>query len=106
MATKGIKPKEGWTTVVPHPKDTPQANETITAKGAQTVSIRYGGDRKKTLIVDLWKDRPEFTFEGVWSGKDISIIKRHISKAYHVHTRELRRESIARFNQDQGANNE
>jgi len=67
-----------------------------TATGASDVKIYYGGDRERELIVRLiGVNRPEFTFKGLWAGKDIRTVLGNLFRAYHLHTRQLRRENQA-----------
>lgn len=94
--TKLPKSKDGWKTI-PLKEDEPESTQVL-AKGATSVKINYGGDKVKTLKVTLTNALPEFEFDGMWSGKDINIIIRHIRRAYLMRSRELRREGLATFN--------
>lgn len=102
MPTKATESKPGWKTVAkvrgdkllsPNEPTTPQS--IISDDAGQTVSIVYGGDRQKTLTIRLTGAKPAFEFDGLWSGRDIAIIQRHLRKAYFQHTRQLRRENLA-----------
>ena len=78
------------------PKAKPKEQSVYTASGASDVKIHYGGDRERELVVRLiGQARPEFTFKGVWSGKDIRTVLGNLFRAYHLHTRQLRRENQA-----------
>ena len=78
------------------PKAKPAEQEVYTAKGASDVKIHYGGDRERELHVRLiGQARPEFTFIGAWAGKDVRTVLNNLYRAYHLHTRQLRRENQA-----------
>lgn len=38
--------------------------------------------------------QPSYTFQGEWTGFEVSSIIRGLSRAYHLHTRQLRRDEV------------
>lgn len=47
----------------------------------------------KTLTIDFDYDKPKFTFQGTWIGRDISVIQTSIRREYLRHQQALRHES-------------
>ena len=66
---------------------------TSSDQGQQVTIDRNAG--KRTLEVTLTHNVPDFRFNGVWSGRDMLIVKRHLNKAYFQYTRAMRREGLA-----------
>ena len=108
--TEAIKEKkEGWTAVatvvvetVLSPNTPITQSESMFDGADQRVSMRLGRDRKRILSISLVGEKPEFTFEGMWSGKDVLVVQRHLRKAYFQYTRQMRREKLATTNQTGG----
>ena len=72
-----------------------KVSKTITSSGATSVRISYEDKPIKTLRIDFDGIRPKFSFSGLWSGKDMHVVLNNLRRAYHTHTRQLRRELMA-----------
>lgn len=52
---------------------------------------------EKFLIVEIPGDlrgTPQVKFHGTWTGRDISLLPKFITKAYHAHQAAKRKESV------------
>ena len=48
----------------------------------------------KRLTVDMNYNQPKFTFEGMWTGKDVQIVMSLIRREYLRHQQLVRREAL------------
>lgn len=74
----------------------PAVPSTMSGTAIKQDSSLYKFLPEKSVVIDLTRGKSKATvaFKGMWSGKDITVVQRAISKEYKLYQRDIRRNLI------------